>query len=156
MDCLNAVICHFSLYNSATICCVFLSRCVDALELAAWELVPFLFFCEIFGLLSLSPVICKIPEKLENAISSILNIKKSAVFYDNVYWPSFFLSKAWEWSQGWQMPRPRAAQNLQMPHPRDCQGGQMPCSSLEGALGAAGIDWCIRCSKLHFFEATDE
>ena len=93
MDCLNAVICHFSLYNSATICCVFLSRCVDALELAAWELVPFLFFCEIFGLLSLSPVICKIPEKLENAISSILNIKKSAVFYDNVYWLSFFYQK---------------------------------------------------------------
>ena len=91
MDCLNAVICHFSLYNSATICCVFLSRCVDALELAAWELVPFLFFCEIFGLLSLSPVICKIPEKLENAISSILNIKKSAVVYDNVYWLSFFI-----------------------------------------------------------------
>ena len=64
MDCLNAVICHFSLYNSATICCVFLSRCVDALELAAWELVPFLFFCEVFGLLSLSPVICKIPENV--------------------------------------------------------------------------------------------
>ena len=64
MDCLNAVICHFSLYNSATICCVFLSRCVDALELAAWELVPFLFFCKIFGLLSLSPVICKIPENV--------------------------------------------------------------------------------------------
>ena len=40
--------------------------------------------------------------------------------------------------------------------PRDCQGGQMPCSSLEGALGTAGIDWYIRCSKLHFFEATDE
>ena len=64
MDCLNAVICHFSLYNSATICCVFLSRCVDALELAAWELVPFLFFGKIFGLLSLSPVICKIPENV--------------------------------------------------------------------------------------------
>ena len=52
------------------------------------------------------------------------------------------MSKAQEWPRGWQMPGPRAAQNLQMSHPRDWQGGQMPCSSPGGGgvLGAAGID----------------
>ena len=29
------------------------------------------------------------------------------------------MSKAREWPRGWQMPGPRAAQNLQMPHPRE-------------------------------------
>ena len=29
------------------------------------------------------------------------------------------MSKAREWPWGWQMPGPRAVQNLQMPHPRD-------------------------------------
>ena len=47
----------------------------------------------------------------------------------------------------WQIPGPRAQQNLQMPHPWDWQGGQMPRISPrgggEGGLGAAGIDWCI-------------
>ena len=42
------------------------------------------------------------------------------------------MSKAQEWPRGWQMPGPRAAQNLQMSHPRDWQGGQMPCSSPGG------------------------
>ena len=44
------------------------------------------------------------------------------------------------------MPGPRAAQNLQMPHPQDWKGGQMPRSCPEGgggALGEAGIEWCI-------------
>ena len=56
----------------------------------------------------------------------------------------YFSSKARGWPRGWQMPGPRAAQNLQMPHPRDSQGGQMSRSSpvCEG-LGAAGVDWCI-------------
>ena len=51
------------------------------------------------------------------------------------------MSKAQEWPRGWQMPGPRAVQNLQMPHPLDCLGGQMPRSSPGGdGLGAAGID----------------
>ena len=29
------------------------------------------------------------------------------------------VSKAREWPRGWEMPGPRAVQNLQMPHPRD-------------------------------------
>ena len=33
------------------------------------------------------------------------------------------MSKAWEWPRGWQMPGPRAAQNLQMPHSQDWGGG---------------------------------
>ena len=45
------------------------------------------------------------------------------------------MSKAREWPWGWQMPGPRAVQNLQMPHPRDWQGGQMPHSS-PGEAGA--------------------
>ena len=39
---------------------------------------------------------------------------------------------------GWQMPGPRAVQNLQMPYPRDWQGGQMPRSSPGGRGGARG------------------
>ena len=47
------------------------------------------------------------------------------------------VSKARLWPRGWQMPGPRAVQNLQLPHPRDWQGGQMPrCSP-----GAAGRSW---------------
>ena len=42
------------------------------------------------------------------------------------------MSKAQEWPRGWQMPSPRAAQNLQMSHPRDWQGWQMPRSSPGG------------------------
>ena len=42
---------------------------------------------------------------------------------------------------GWQMPSPRAVQNLQMPHPRDWQGGQM---------GTGGIDWRIKNTILYF------
>ena len=42
------------------------------------------------------------------------------------------LSKAREWPHSWQMPGPRAVQNLQMPHPQDWQGGQMPHSSPVG------------------------
>ena len=132
MDCLNAVICHFSLYNSATICCVFLSRCVDALELAAWELVPFLFFCEIFGLLSLSPVICKIPEKLENAISSILNIKKSAFFYDNVYWLSFFYQKLENGPRVGKCPGPGQHKICKCPTPGTVKVGKCPAVAWKG------------------------
>ena len=53
--------------------------------------------------------------------------------------------KAREWPGGWQMPSPRAVQNLQMPHPRDWQGRQMPSSCPDeggGGVGAGGIDWC--------------
>ena len=139
MDCLNAVICHFSLYNSATICCVFLSRCVDALELAAWELVPFLFFCEIFGLLSLSPVICKIPEKLENAISSILNIKKSAVFYDNVYWLSFFYQKLENGPRVGKCPGPGQHKICKCPTPGTVKVGK--CPAVARWVGWAGRRW---------------
>ena len=35
---------------------------------------------------------------------------------------------------GWEMPGPRAVQNLQMPHPRDWQGRQMPRSSPGGGV----------------------
>ena len=45
---------------------------------------------------------------------------------------------------GWQMPGPRAVQNLQnklMPHPRDGQGGQMPRSSPGAGGGGAGRRW---------------
>ena len=48
---------------------------------------------------------------------------------------------------GWQMPGPRAVQNLQnklMPHPRDGQGGQMPRSSPGaggGGGGGAQVEW---------------
>ena len=60
------------------------------------------------------------------------------------------MSKARGWLRGWQMPGPRAVQNL-LPHPRDSQGGQLPRSAVargggggEGrVLGAAGIDCCI-------------
>ena len=45
------------------------------------------------------------------------------------------LSKAWEWPRGWQMPGPRAVQNLQMPHPRDWQ---MPRSG-PGGRGGGGL-----------------
>ena len=58
------------------------------------------------------------------------------------------MSKARGWPRGWQMPGPRAVQNLQIPHPRDSQGGQLPRSAVargggRGVLGAAGIDCCI-------------
>ena len=60
------------------------------------------------------------------------------------------MSKARGWPRGWQMPAPRAVQNLQIPHPRDSQGGQLPRSAVargggggRGVLGAAGIDCCI-------------
>ena len=60
------------------------------------------------------------------------------------------MSKARGWPRGWQMPVPRAVQNLQIPHPRDSQGGQLPRSAVargggggRGVLGAAGIDCCI-------------
>ena len=60
------------------------------------------------------------------------------------------MSKARGWPRGWQMPSPRAVQNLQIPHPRDSQGGQLPRSAVargggggRGVLGAAGIDCCI-------------
>ena len=39
------------------------------------------------------------------------------------------MSKAREWPGSWQMPGPRAVQNLQMPHPRECQGGHLPRNS---------------------------
>ena len=57
------------------------------------------------------------------------------------------MSKARGWLRGWQMPGPRAVQNL-LPHPRDSQGEQLPRSAVarggEGrVLGAAGIDSCI-------------
>ena len=52
------------------------------------------------------------------------------------------MSKAREWPRGWQMPGPRAVQNLQMPRPRNLQGRQMSRSSPggRGAQGVAGID----------------
>ena len=58
------------------------------------------------------------------------------------------MSKARGWPRGWQMPGPRAVQNLQIPHPRDLQGGKLPRSAVargggRGVLGAAGIDCCI-------------
>ena len=37
--------------------------------------------------------------------------------------------------RGWEMPGPRAAQNVQMPHPRVWKGGQMPRSSPGGGGG---------------------
>ena len=49
------------------------------------------------------------------------------------------MSKAREWPGGWQMPDPRAEQNLQMTHPRHWQGEKMPCSSPGG--GGAGRRW---------------
>ena len=45
------------------------------------------------------------------------------------------ISKAPGWPQGWQMPDPRAAQNLLMLHLWDWQGGQMPLSGLGGGGG---------------------
>ena len=53
------------------------------------------------------------------------------------------VSKAWEWPQGWQMPGPRAVQNLQMPPglTRWANAPQWPRRG--GGLGAAGIDCCI-------------
>ena len=60
------------------------------------------------------------------------------------------MSKARGWPRGWQMPGPRAMQNLQISHPRDSQGGKLPRSAVargwgavRGLLGAAGIDCCI-------------
>ena len=50
------------------------------------------------------------------------------------------MTKAQEWPGGWQMPGPRAVQNLQMPHPRDLQGGQMPRSSPVGGGGWAQVE----------------
>ena len=47
------------------------------------------------------------------------------------------MSKAQEWPQGWQMPGPRAVQNLQIPHPGTDEGWQMPCSSLGERGGVA-------------------
>ena len=42
------------------------------------------------------------------------------------------MSKAWEWPRGWQMPRPRAAQNLQMPYPGTDKAGQCPAVARGG------------------------
>ena len=36
------------------------------------------------------------------------------------------MSKAREWSRGWQMPGPRAGQNLQTPHPGTDKAGKCP------------------------------
>ena len=44
--------------------------------------------------------------------------------------------KARVWPPDWQMPGPRAAQNLLMPHPRDWQGLQMPA-----VAGGTGHRW---------------
>ena len=52
------------------------------------------------------------------------------------------VSKAKEWPRGWQMPGPRAAQNLLMPHSGTDKAGKCPAVA-RGGLGAAGIDWCI-------------
>ena len=51
------------------------------------------------------------------------------------------MSKAREWPGGWQMPGPRAVQNLQMPHPRTDKAGKCPAVARGGGvLGAGGID----------------
>ena len=54
------------------------------------------------------------------------------------------MSKARGWPWGWQMPGPRAAQNLQMPHPGTDKAGKCPAVALGGGegygLGAAGIE----------------
>ena len=39
-------------------------------------------------------------------------------------------AKSSEWPRGWQMPDPRAAQNLQMPHQGLTRLGKCPCSCL--------------------------
>ena len=44
-----------------------------------------------------------------------------------------------DWPRGWQMPGPRAAQNLQMPHPGTDKAGKCPSVAGGGGLGAAGI-----------------
>ena len=49
------------------------------------------------------------------------------------------VSKARGWPRSWQMPGPRAVQDLQMPHPRDWYGGQIPGSSPGG--GGLGTAW---------------
>ena len=71
-------------------------------------------------------------------------MSQSAFFFSKtlcvvIFWrETACVSRAREWPQGWQMPGPRAMQNLQMPHPRDWQGGQMPRS---GSGGGAGRSW---------------
>ena len=42
------------------------------------------------------------------------------------------MSKAREWPGGWQMPGPRAVQNLQMPHPRTDKAGKCPAVARGG------------------------
>ena len=53
------------------------------------------------------------------------------------------VSKAREWPRGWQMPSPRAVQNLQIPRSSPGAGG--------GGLGAGGIDWCIKTEALKLY-----
>lgn len=55
IDCWNSVIWFFSLFNSATICCFFLSRQVEALELAGFVSLPLLSPCPCVWLLLSSP-----------------------------------------------------------------------------------------------------
>ena len=56
------------------------------------------------------------------------------------------MSKAQEQPRGWQMPEPRAAQNLQMPHPSPTPGtekaGKCPAVARGGGggPGPSGID----------------
>ena len=60
------------------------------------------------------------------------------------------MSKAREWPRGWQMPGPRAAQNLQMPHPRDWQGGQMPRISPGGRWAQLELTDPLLCCSDHY------
>ena len=56
-----------------------------------------------------------------------------------VWWETASVSKTRGWPLGWQMPGPRAVQDLQMPHPRDWQGWKMPRSSPGGGEGWAQL-----------------
>ena len=57
------------------------------------------------------------------------------------WWQTACVLKAWDWPRGWQMPGPRAVQNLQMPHPRDWQGGKCPAVARGRGGGGAGRRW---------------
>ena len=46
------------------------------------------------------------------------------------------MSKAREWPGGWQMPGPRAVENLQMPHPRTDKAGKCPAVARGGGCWA--------------------
>ena len=89
------------------------------------------------------------PLKTSSIFSRPWQMSQSACFPSKIFCAVTFLfwsetacvSKARGWPQGWQIPGPRAAQNLSMSHPRDWHGGQMPRSSRGGGGLGAGRSW---------------